>query len=278
MIFILYTFTYKKMIEEKDQYKINIQVIQKFCEDRNWTCLENKYIDSDYSMKWKCNICKHIWKSSYMNARSKKYCSNCNKKRIIKYTPDEIKKICKEKEIECLNVSLYKNKDTKLKWKCLSCNNLWETSFSSVRRHLGCPKCVFNKRKKLNLNIVNETIKDKTFICLSDNYKNTKEKMLWKCNVCSNSWEATFTHIKSSNSGCPNCSSFKSEKICRDYFQYFMEYNFIKKRLKCLNGLELDGYCEELKLAFEYDGEQHKKYNPHFHKNNPEIFFKQQEF
>ena len=32
-----------------------------------------------------------------------------------------------------------------------------------------------------------------------------------------------------------------------------------------LNGLELDGYCEELDIAFEYNGEQHYKYIPYFH-------------
>jgi hypothetical protein len=44
-------------------------------------------------------------------------------------------------------------------------------------------------------------------------------------------------------------------------------YQFIKIRPSFLQGLELDGYCEELKIAFEYQGEQHYYYNPHFHRN-----------
>ena len=38
--------------------------------------------------------------------------------------------------------------------------------------------------------------------------------------------------------------------------------------------LELDCYNPELKLAVEYNGVQHYKYTPHFHKNN-EAFLNQ---
>lgn len=40
--------------------------------------------------------------------------------------------------------------------------------------------------------------------------------------------------------------------------------------------LELDMYNEELKLAIEYDGEQHYKYSPFFHKSEKD-FIKQKE-
>ena len=40
--------------------------------------------------------------------------------------------------------------------------------------------------------------------------------------------------------------------------------------------LELDGYCENLKLAFEYQGVQHYKFIPYWHKTR-EIFEEQQE-
>jgi len=47
-------------------------------------------------------------------------------------------------------------------------------------------------------------------------------------------------------------------------------------RPKFLEGLELDGYCEELKMAFEYDGEQHFKYPNWFHNKSQEAFEKLQ--
>lgn len=62
------------------------------------------------------------------------------------------------------------------------------------------------------------------------------------------------------------------EEISRGYFEYIFEgKKFIKSRPKWLkspknHSIELDGYCSELKLAFEYNGVQHYKFVPRFHK------------
>ena len=50
---------------------------------------------------------------------------------------------------------------------------------------------------------------------------------------------------------------------------------FIKVRPKFLEGLELDVHCKHLKIAFEYDGEQHFKFPNWFHRSQ-EVFQKLQ--
>ena len=72
--------------------------------------------------------------------------------------------------------------------------------------------------------------------------------------------------------GCHVCNSLISEKICRKYFEYILDKIFIKIRPKFLctsnkTYLELDGYNDELKLGWEYNGLQHYKYIKYFHKN-----------
>jgi hypothetical protein len=52
--------------------------------------------------------------------------------------------------------------------------------------------------------------------------------------------------------------------------------DFLKSELTGKN-LELDIYNEELKLAIEYDGIQHYKYSPFFHKNGQSDFEKQKQ-
>lgn len=78
--------------------------------------------------------------------------------------------------------------------------------------------------------------------------------------------------------------SFKSkgEIECKRVVEKLFSKGFIKIRPDFLRNpvtggiknLELDCYNDEMKLAIEYNGEQHYKYIPYFHKNN-EAFLNQ---
>jgi len=74
----------------------------------------------------------------------------------------------------------------------------------------------------------------------------------------------------------------KGEMMCRDFATQLFGKPFIKIRPDFLrndqtgHNLELDIYNDELKLAIEYNGIQHYKYIPHFHKN--EEAFKAQQY
>ena len=63
--------------------------------------------------------------------------------------------------------------------------------------------------------------------------------------------------------------------MTRKLFEALFNEKFGRVRLAILNKLELDGYCENLKLAFEYDGAQHYQFKELFHKT-PEDFKNQQ--
>ena len=75
--------------------------------------------------------------------------------------------------------------------------------------------------------------------------------------------------------GCPNCASFRTEKLCRKMIQEICNLKFPKDRPSFLNRLELDGHNKELQLAFEYNGEQHYRYIPHFHRKGIKDFLSQ---
>ena len=64
---------------------------------------------------------------------------------------------------------------------------------------------------------------------------------------------------------CPVCSQGKFEKICRGFFEEIFQNNFPKKRPNWLvnsrgNQMELDGYNEELGIAYLAGPEVAKNY------------------
>ena len=73
---------------------------------------------------------------------------------------------------------------------------------------------------------------------------------------------------------------YKSEKESRRIVESIFNKSFHSMKpdfLEFENGsnLELDMYNEEMKLAFEYQGIQHSKYTPYFHKKYEDFLYQQ---
>ena len=70
---------------------------------------------------------------------------------------------------------------------------------------------------------------------------------------------------------------FKYEERTRQIFENLLQADFPKVRPdfminnKTGKRLELDGFNEKLKLAFEYQGHQHYSFNPYFHKTQQDF-------
>lgn len=92
---------------------------------------------------------------------------------------------------------------------------------------------------------------------------------------------STTTPIHNPNFGIKSSSESKGEIECRRVLRNMFGLPFNKDRPNFLrnevtggNNLELDCYSPELGLAIEYNGIQHYKYIPYFHKNK-EAFLNQ---
>ena len=97
--------------------------------------------------------------------------------------------------------------------------------------------------------------------CLSTEYANSKTKLEFQCRE-GHRWFATRNNVLSKGSWCPTCRVFLREAYTRVVFEKIFQKKFIKVRPSWLrntrgNVMELDGFCDELKIAFEYQGEQH---------------------
>lgn len=77
----------------------------------------------------------------------------------------------------------------------------------------------------------------------------------WRC-VLGHAWEAPINLI-ANGQWCPQCRPLLTEGMVRSVVEGALGKPFHKVRPPFLDGLELDGFNEELGLAFEYDGEFH---------------------
>lgn len=86
------------------------------------------------------------------------------------------------------------------------------------------------------------------------------------------------TSSKNTSGGMKTEGESIGEKICRSHLNSRFNVDFIKKRPEFLKNpitntnLELDCFCEDLKLALEYNGKQHYEFVPKFHKTKNDFY------
>lgn len=97
--------------------------------------------------------------------------------------------------------------------------------------------------------------------------------MNWECQN-GHQFKCPVGPIRHNDRWCKQCTDDDKR---RDIFEDLFQIPFIKRRLECMEYLELDGFCEKYRIAFEYNGLQHEKYIEHFHRNGIQDFFRQQE-
>ena len=93
------------------------------------------------------------------------------------------------------------------------------------------------------------------------NYINNCTKIEITCYNHGSFFQNPSDHLK--GKGCHKCL-YKNETACREAIEKITRKLIPKQKHKFLEGLEFDGYNEELKLAFEHSGMQHFKSLPFF--------------
>ena len=153
--------------------------------------------------------------------------------------------------------SFYKNYKTKLTVRC-KCGLSWETCYKNLRRGNFCRRC--SNKGKVTLDTCQKKASGLDGYCLSLEYINARTKLIWSCKN-GHEWMSSYDRVRR-GAWCTRCTSTISEEICRVLFEEYFEKKFPKRRPAWLvndrgNQMELDGYCQELGLAFEFNGRQH---------------------
>ena len=160
--------------------KITIEIVKKFSEDNNFSCLSLEYKNAITKMDFKCPK-NHIHNTTWQVFSRKPCCSICSK--LKKKTIEEIKEHALLDGTQC--ISEYYNPKEKLTFCCPSHNNhhyrmLWG-NFQNGHR---CKKCSDIKNGTLKRNSINY-IQKYLFLnedtLLSTEYKNAHKKLDIKC-------------------------------------------------------------------------------------------------
>ena len=154
-----------------------------------------------------------------------------------------------------------------INWKCecLVCGSIVTPKYATVQsKGAGCKTCRYRKIRAHNaftLDDVVAVVQQRGGKVISSEYVNSDSPLDFECSK-GHHFTNRFSHIKNGQ-WCPTCNKgSKSEEIARTTFEQIFGKPFPKKRPKWLrnsrgNQMEIDGYCEELQIGFEYQGIQH---------------------
>lgn len=249
----------------------------KLAKDRNLTFLfDGEPEGSKILYEWMCPE-GHKFFIRYCNVLQGQGCQKCYDDRrgqTLVYGIEKYHELATKRNLRFIDKRIPHHTHIPFEWECPD-GHKWEASYHNIdSRGSGCPGCYGNQKliiddyydlaKKRNLKFLDEDIPP-----------NNHTDGNWKCTV-GHKWSSSYHNIDR-GSGCPYCWQFSSEKMCREIFEEITGYTFPKSRDKFLEGLELDGYNKDLNIAFEYNGEQHYKYIPHFHRKGEIDIEKQKE-
>jgi len=261
--------------------KLTIKEMQELAQLKEGKCMSEKYINSNSNLKWQCKE-GHIWEAKPSIIKSGCWCPKCGKVNMVKNnhgktamsTITKMQELAKSKGGKCLSKE-YINNYTNLRWKCKE-GHTWNNTPAHIKLGIWCHICHMKNggnKKKITIKDMQKLAELRFGKCLSNKYAGYEEKLNWECKY-KHKWQTTPHAIKNKR-WCPECSYYRSEKLCREYLEKKTKLKFPKCKPKWLNGLELDGYCKKLNLAFEYNGLQHYEYIALFHKKKQDFLNQQ---
>lgn len=249
--------------------KYSIEDAQKIAEERGGECLSESIGLSTDKLLWRCGVCNHQWRANFHSVRLGCWCPKCGDLRSANSKRsglEEFQKLAHERGGKCLSTE-YLNQNTKLLWECAN-GHRWEALPGSVKTGTWCRECT-----KLTFEQALAIAEERGGKLLSKEQL-SGEKLEWEC-ANGHAFKATLSNVLLGR-WCPHCASGYGERLCRLFFEQMFGEKFPKVRPDWLknglkNNIELDGYCEKLKLAFEHQGLQHYKINRPFVCTRPQL-------
>lgn len=247
--------------------RLGIAALRAVARQRGGKLLSQRYHRCSDVFRWKCKE-GHEWEATGRDVLyAKSWCPFSGGSRRL--TIQDMRSLAEKRRGRCLS-DAYRNAHIPLLWKC-EWSHVWKARPNFVQQGGWCPVCAVESRSRArrhDIHVMQILAQKRGGMCISSKYVGSAEKLRWRC-ANSHEWEATPNQIQRS-SWCPRCSPGYGERLCRCLFEALFKAEFPKVKPRWLvtprnTLLELDGYCERLKLAWEYQGQQHYEFVPYFH-------------
>ena len=208
----------------------------------------------------------HRWETCWNVVQSGHWCPQCAKDRADEKRAEDrlecesvVRKFVANKEGKLDVGWSYVNNNTKIWVECKR-HHRWEATWQNLKdRGSWCPQCAgrFVEEETVRAFIENKGGK------ISENwvYVSAKTKFGLKCSE-GHHFESCWDKIRAEH-WCPDCRTTKTENEFRVIMERVFSGSFPKTKPEWLKNpvtrrlLELDGYSQEKKIAFEYQGPLH---------------------
>jgi hypothetical protein len=167
----------------------------------------------------------------------------------------------------------YVNQRTPVSLKCIKHNKVITKDPQVFLRGHGCDLCAKEESStnlsKRTLHEINKFVSKLNGKCLSKTYLNNGAKLDFECSA-GHKFQKSWSEIKNSLRWCSKCSPNRliGETMARLMLEHLLKVKLPSLYIKQMDGLQLDGYNETQKVAFEYQGYQHFTDNSHFHQSD----------
>jgi len=258
-----------------------------FLKQKGITTVDANWQYTDVFAKFKVVCSKgHEWKVCWHDLQRKNrrlVCHYCSGRKL---TEDEARSVVESKGGQFDVGWKYVGAKSNIIVTCAR-GHKWMTCITKIRRGYWCPACGSKRchdKKRHDVEFVRSEISKKGgLVEPAWKYKNAVTPFWLTCLECNNKWSTTWNRIQQGH-WCPICDvhSRVKERMFRKFLQSVFGCDFLSQRPRWLinpktqRRLELDGYDEGLRLAFEYQGIHHYELCG-FNRFSPDLLRDQQE-
>jgi hypothetical protein len=225
--------------------------------ERGGKCLSDEYVQAQAKLLWSC-AAEHVWEATFDSVRRGSWCQVCSGK--AKHTIDDCVQAAKANGGRCLSAA-YIDANTLMQWECNE-GHVWKATYSGINNSgTWCKVCSgLGKHTIQECQSLAESSGGK---CLSTEYVNSRAHLNWECSL-GHRWPASYSNIKHGK-WCPDCR-LKTQVLLKDLCERVLDAKAVSGfrgfewlRTDAGRKQEIDIWFPTLKLAIEYDGQQHFK-------------------